>query len=136
MIVEEGGGLIVMQYVDGETLADLVRRGPLEPRLAVTIACALADALSAAHKRGVIHRDIKPQNVMVSGERHVKLLDFGIARVAELTTDGVAEHDGASLTSAGMFLGTLRTRPPSRRSSCRSTDAATCSRSVRSCSSA
>ncbi len=105
VIVEpDGRTAIVMQYVEGETLAEVLRRGPLEPRFAVSIAMDLAKALSAAHKRGIIHRDLKPQNVIITPERQAKLLDFGVARQHE-----IADHSAETttmLTTPGVVVGT------------------------------
>lgn len=80
-VIDEPGGppCIVMQYVEGETLAALLRNGPLDVRFALNIATDLASALSAAHKRRIIHRDIKPQNIIITPERRAKLVDFGVA---------------------------------------------------------
>jgi tetratricopeptide (TPR) repeat protein/TolB-like protein len=71
---------IVMEYVEGETLGALIKRGPLPAEQALSIARQIADALSEAHAHAVIHRDLKPANVMVTTGRRVKVLDFGIAR--------------------------------------------------------
>lgn len=79
----DGGACIVMAYVEGETLAERLKRGPLEAREALSMTAHLADALAAAHKRGIIHRDIKPQNIMLTPSGRPKLLDFGIATVLE-----------------------------------------------------
>ena len=107
VIVEpDGRACIVMQYVEGETLATTLRSGPLEPRLALSVTCDLAEALSAAHKRGIIHRDLKPQNVIITGDRRAKLLDFGIARVSELATTTTGDATPTSLTMPGVFVGT------------------------------
>ncbi len=71
---------IVMEFVDGETLKDLIRReGPLEPEDLVQVGTQVADALDAAHRRGLVHRDVKPQNILLTPEGRVKLADFGIA---------------------------------------------------------
>jgi len=117
----DGRACIVMQYVEGETLAQTLRQGPLDARLALTLAADVAAALAAAHARGIVHRDIKPQNIIVTPERHAKLLDFGIARhheVAEPTDD-----TATSLTTAGLLVGTpaymspeqVQQRPPDGR---------------------
>jgi eukaryotic-like serine/threonine-protein kinase len=88
---------IVLEYVDGETLKDLIRReGPLEVPQAVAYAIEIARALGAAHERLIVHRDVKPQNVLIGVEGGAKITDFGIART--LTEEG--------LTVAGRVLGT------------------------------
>ncbi|HEX4188297.1 MAG TPA: protein kinase [Solirubrobacteraceae bacterium] len=88
---------IVLEYVDGETLKDLIRReGPLEITQAIAYAIELARALGAAHERQIVHRDVKPQNVLISAEGGAKITDFGIART--LTEEG--------LTMDGRVLGT------------------------------
>jgi eukaryotic-like serine/threonine-protein kinase len=83
--IEESPGAtaIVLELVEGETLADLIARGPLEIGEAIGIARQLADALEAAHDRGVIHRDLKPANIKVTPDGKVKVLDFGLAKMAE-----------------------------------------------------
>jgi serine/threonine protein kinase len=79
----DGSACIVMAYVEGETLAERLSRGPLEVRDALLVATHLADALVAAHRRGIIHRDIKTQNIMLTPSGRPKLLDFGIATVLD-----------------------------------------------------
>ena len=92
-----GSPYIVFEYVDGETLKDLIRReGPLEIPQAVAYAIELARALGAAHERHIVHRDVKPHNVLITEEGAAKITDFGIAR--SLTEEG--------LTMAGRVLGT------------------------------
>ena len=94
---EDGIHFIVMEAVEGETLAAVIRQeGPLEPRRAAQIAQEVCDALAAAHDKGLVHRDIKPGNVMVTPPGVVKVMDFGIARA--LT--------GQTLTRTGTTLGT------------------------------
>jgi serine/threonine-protein kinase len=92
-----GSPFIVLEYVDGETLKDLIRReGPLEISQALAYAIEIARALGAAHERQIVHRDVKPQNILVGSEGGAKITDFGIAR--SLTEEG--------LTMDGRVLGT------------------------------
>ncbi len=88
---------IVMEYVDGETLSARIRRGPMSADQAAIVAIATAGALSFAHRRQVIHRDVKPGNVLIDRSGQVKVADFGIARAI-----GTAED----LTQAGAVMGT------------------------------
>ncbi|HEV2893187.1 MAG TPA: serine/threonine-protein kinase, partial [Actinomycetota bacterium] len=69
---------LVMELLEGETLAARLASGPLGPAEAARIAAAVADALEAAHRRGIVHRDVKPSNVMLTRDGEVKVLDFGI----------------------------------------------------------
>jgi eukaryotic-like serine/threonine-protein kinase len=103
IVTADGRACIVMQYVEGESLAEALRRGPLEPRQALGMAADLASALAAAHQRGIIHRDVKPQNVMLTPSGRVKLLDFGIARIEPSLPDAVTE---SSITGTGTVAGT------------------------------
>ena len=88
--------LLVMEYVDGETLGDLLARGPVDPRRAVAIVRAVAEALEHAHANGIVHRDIKPGNVLLAKDGSVKLADLGIAKAVERT----------EITGTGTVLGT------------------------------
>jgi eukaryotic-like serine/threonine-protein kinase len=84
---EDGTHFIVMEYVDGRTLKDVIRaEGPLYPERAAEICADVCSALAAAHARGLIHRDIKPGNVMLTPEGKVKVMDFGIARATTSET--------------------------------------------------
>jgi eukaryotic-like serine/threonine-protein kinase len=84
---EDGTHFIVMEYVDGRTLKDVIRaEGPLYPQRAAEICADVCSALSAAHARGLIHRDIKPGNVMLTPDGKVKVMDFGIARATTSET--------------------------------------------------
>ena len=95
---------IVMEFVDGRSLADILREQdpprPLEPRRAARIAEQIADTLVAAHAAGIVHRDIKPGNVMVEAADRVKVLDFGIAR----TSDAVALTRTASVLGTAPYM--------------------------------
>jgi len=90
---------LVMELVPGETLADVVCRGPVPAERALDIAGQVADALEAAHGKGITHRDIKPANVKVTPEGRVKVLDFGLAK-----TTGPGDAAGStSATVAGTY---------------------------------
>jgi tetratricopeptide (TPR) repeat protein/predicted Ser/Thr protein kinase len=103
-----GRTCIVMQYVEGETLAVRLERGALAPDAAVALAAEIADALAAAHAQGIVHRDLKPQNVMVMPDGHPKLLDFGIAftEVPAETSAELATQTATSAWAPGGLIGT------------------------------
>jgi tetratricopeptide (TPR) repeat protein/tRNA A-37 threonylcarbamoyl transferase component Bud32 len=99
---------IVMQYVDGETLAARLKRGALEPTEAVVLALRIAEALVAAHAAGIVHRDLKPQNIVLMLDGRPKLLDFGIAQ-AEPPPEVVASletHTATDTVRTGAIVGT------------------------------
>jgi eukaryotic-like serine/threonine-protein kinase len=110
-IGEEGGELfIAMELLEGEALAERLRRGPLSVSEALPIGLGILGALQALHARAIVHRDLKPSNVFLT-PHGVKLLDFGLARVADpeaLDSSG----SGAGLTRTGMVLGTPRYMAP------------------------
>ncbi|MEO7368323.1 MAG: serine/threonine-protein kinase, partial [Gemmatimonadaceae bacterium] len=95
----DGRQFIAMAWYDGETLKDRIRRGPVNEAEANAIALRLGDALAEAHREGVIHRDVKPANVMMTRSGGVKLVDFGIA---QLISDDDAARSGAAGTLAYM----------------------------------
>ena len=114
---DEGIEFLVMEYVEGETLASLLTRGPLSVGDAVRFAAEIAEALDAAHRRGVIHRDLKPGNVMITrtgtsrpGPPHTMLLDFGVAKSAAAAVVLPASDGDAS--AHGSVAGTLRYMAP------------------------
>src|SRR5262245_49586142 len=80
-------GCIVMELVDGETLADKLKNGPLPIDEAMEITRQIADALAAAHERGIVHRDLKPANIKLTANGTVKVLDFGLAKVLGSPTE-------------------------------------------------
>jgi tetratricopeptide (TPR) repeat protein/predicted Ser/Thr protein kinase len=103
---DDGRAFIVMQYVEGETLAAVLRRGPLPVRDALALGAQIAEALAVAHKRGIVHRDLKPQNVMVTPSGRPKLLDFGLAKLVH-SAPPMPDADVASgQTLAGIVKGT------------------------------
>ena len=103
---EDGRTFVVMEYLEGESLAELIaREGPLAPERALRIAVQVADALAAAHAKGIIHRDVKPENIFLvgrDGREFVKVVDFGISK--HLRPD--EETEEVRLTQTGMVLGT------------------------------
>ena len=108
-VAEEGShSFIVMQYVEGETLASRIHRKPLEMNESLDIATQVADALSEAHSRGIIHRDIKPQNIMITARGQVKVMDFGLAKVVDQPSIVENEAETQSLlTEPGLIVGTV-----------------------------
>jgi serine/threonine protein kinase len=84
-VIQTGDGrhCIVMEYVDGMTLSDSIKERPLRVPAAIDIAIQVASALSAAHAAGIVHRDIKLENIMVRRDGYVKILDFGLAKLTD-----------------------------------------------------
>jgi len=101
-----GGDFIVMQYVEGETLAARLKRGRIAPAEALGIATRMAEALKAAHARGIVHRDLKPQNVMLSPSGAPRLLDFGLARRIEPPTASADAETAPPITRPHVVIGT------------------------------
>jgi serine/threonine protein kinase/Tol biopolymer transport system component len=112
---EDGTFFLVLEHLEGETLAERLKKGPLPLKTALEVAIQIADALDAAHRRGIVHRDLKPGNVMVTREG-VKLLDFGLAKkkghTSEIPEDSRRSTHPMPLTGAGSFLGTVQYMAP------------------------
>jgi serine/threonine-protein kinase len=99
---EEGAGYLILEYVQGETLAQRIAREPLKLEQAFSIGQQIAEAVSAAHEKGVVHRDLKPGNIKITPEGKVKVLDFGLAKA----TSSQDKNQGTAITQPGRVIGT------------------------------
>ena len=119
---EESGStqFLVLELVEGETLADRIKRGPIPVGETIVIARQIAEALGEAHEKGIIHRDLKPANIALSGHDQVKVLDFGLAKLATAPAEGGSSSVSMSptlatpamMTGVGMILGTAAYMAP------------------------
>jgi serine/threonine protein kinase len=110
---------IASELIEGETLRQRLLRGRMEPSEAVDVAIQVASALAAAHETGIVHRDIKPHNIMLRPDGYVKVLDFGIAKLAEQEAPATMPKDEALLlveTNLGSIIGTVRYMSPEQAS--------------------
>ena len=102
---------MVCELLEGETLREKMQEGPISQRRALAYASQIAEGLAAAHSKGVVHRDLKPENIFITNDDRVKVLDFGLAKLARMEAAGSQPGEGATATVAvhtipGMILGT------------------------------
>jgi serine/threonine protein kinase/Tfp pilus assembly protein PilF len=115
----EGQHFIAMELLEGETLAERIRKGPFEIGSLLELGIQIADALESAHAKGIVHRDLKPANIFVTPRGQAKVLDFGLAKIERARTMAGSEHSEAptavqpnELTTAGSTLGTVSYMSP------------------------
>ena len=113
---QDGHPFIVMELMKGRTLRDSLNAGPLRIHQIVDVGTEIADALHAAHSQGIVHRDIKPGNIFVTERNHVKILDFGLAKLTTRFLDSGSTGSTNDNTVAGVTLGTLHYMSPEQAS--------------------
>ncbi|MDQ2870780.1 MAG: protein kinase [Acidobacteriota bacterium] len=114
----DGVSYIAMELVEGQTLRELMAAGPLPQKKVLEFGAQVAEGLAKAHASGIVHRDFKPENLMVSEDGFVKIVDFGLAKLVEPISEDVSNFAtaGASLTAQGVVLGTVAYMSPEQAS--------------------
>ena len=108
IVSEEGSEIMIMEYVPGRTLSNLISEGGLPVSQVVNLGLQIADALCAAHAAGIIHRDLKPGNIMVTDKDRIKILDFGLAKLEAPPMSGDPDATQIEpMTVQGSIMGTL-----------------------------
>jgi len=113
-LLDIGPNYLVLEFVEGRTLAERIENGPIPLNEALGIARQIGEALEAAHDKGIVHRDLKPANIKITADGHVKVLDFGLAKTGVIP-GGSAEDSPSletNLTETGMIMGTASYMPP------------------------
>src|SRR5262245_4199598 len=111
----DGSRFLILELVEGETLADRIARGPIPVEEALDIAKYICEALEAAHEKGIVHRDLKPANVKITPEGKVKVLDFGLAKAMETQSPSATLSNSPTMlsgTMGGMIIGTAAYMSP------------------------
>jgi serine/threonine protein kinase len=107
MATHQGVSYMVSELLEGETLRERLKRGPIPLRKAIDYAVQIAHGLAAAHDKGIVHRDLKPDNLFVTKDGRVKILDFGLAKLAKPRDDSGGEATITQGTEPGIVMGTV-----------------------------
>jgi Tol biopolymer transport system component len=107
MATHDGVSYMVTELLEGETLRERLRRGPIPLRKAIDYEVQIAHGLAAAHEKGIVHRDLKPENLFITKDGRVKILDFGLAKLAQPRDDSGLGDTVAQATEPGMVMGTI-----------------------------
>ena len=107
MATQDGVSYLVSQLLEGETLRERLRRGPVPLRKAIDYAVQIAHGLAAPHEKGIVHRDLKPENLFITNQGRVKILEFGLAKINEVKDTSGSEPTLAQATEPGVVMGTV-----------------------------